>query len=92
MDIKSALKAFVDMLARIWKVIFQIFSATTLYAVIAVCINFLMEALGVSGNTIDAILILFTGLVILYIIVKACYLVSTWLKKRRGSETNDKNA
>lgn len=92
MNIGNVYHIVIRMIVRIWKAIFYLFSAFMLYAFIAVCIHFLMNALGASGKTIDVTLIIFTGLVILYVIGKTYYLISTWLKKHRHSDLDDLNA
>lgn len=82
MNVKNTLKAFFGMLARMWKALFYIFSAFMLYAVIAVGIHLIMAALGASGKAIDATLIVFSVLVVLYVIGKAYYCIFRWLRGR----------
>ena len=86
MNIKSTFKAFFGMLARMWKALFYIFSAFMLYAVIAVGIHLIMNALGASGKAIDATLIVFSVLVALYVMGKGCYCISRWLRGSRHHE------
>ena len=89
MNVKNTFQAFFGMLARMWKALFYTFSAFMLYAVIAVGIHLIMNALGASGKAIDATLIVFSVLVALYVMGKGCYCISRWLRGSRHPEQEE---
>ena len=92
MNIKKACKTFTHALARIWKGIFWLFSAVMLYTLIAVCIHLIMDALGASGEAIDAALVVFTCLAAIYAIGKSYHVISRWMRNRRHSLLEDKES
>lgn len=91
MNIKKAWKTFTHTLARMWKIIFCLFSAVMLYAFIAVCIHLIMDAMGANGEAIDAVLVVFTCLAAIYAIGKSYHVISRWMRNRRHSLLEDKD-
>ena len=91
MNIKEAWNTIIHALARIWKGIFCLFSAVMLYAFIAVCIYLIMDAMGASGEAIDAALVSFTCLVAIYAIGKSYHVISRWMRNRRHPLLDEKN-
>ena len=91
MNIKKACKTFTHALARIWKAIFCLFSAVMLYAFIAVCIHIIMDAMGTSGEAIDAALVVFTCLAAIYAIGKSYHVIFRWMRNRRHPLLDDKD-
>ena len=91
MNIKKTWKTITHALARIWKGIFWLFSAVMLYTLIAVCIHLIMDALGASGEAIDAALVVFTCLVAIYAIGKSYHVISRWMRNRRHPLLDDKD-
>ena len=91
MNIKKAWNTITHALARIWRAIFCLFSAVMLYAFIAVCIHIIMDALGASGEAIDAALVVFTCLVAIYAIGKSYHVIFRWMRNRRHPLLDDKD-
>ena len=91
MNIKKACKTFTHTLAIMWKTIFCLFSAVMLYAFIAVCIHLIMDAMGASGEVIDAALVVFTCLAAIYAIGKSYHVISRWMRNRRHPLLDDKD-
>ncbi len=91
MNINNAWITITHALARIWKAIFYLFSAVMLYAFIAVSIHFILNALGTSRKAIDAALVAFTCLAVIYAIGKSYHVISRWMSNRRHPLVDDKD-